>query len=103
MLFLSYFSTVIFCTNCYMHEHFLSFFPYALIRSFPDDPGFARPDIRRLMLLIRCSMRSYMLWEAGVFLYPYCYSYLSFYSFFLIFSISYSVTISFSIHMLSLC
>ena len=35
-----------------------SIFPFkrTLIRSLPDDPGFAHPDIRYFMLLIRCSM-----------------------------------------------
>ena len=32
-----------------MHEHFP--FSYALIRSLPDDPGFARPDFGHFIIL----------------------------------------------------
>ena len=42
----------------YMHELSLTQTP---TRSISDDPGFARPDIGRLFLLCRCSVRLYAL------------------------------------------
>ena len=55
-------------------------FSYTLIRSFPDDPRFARPDTGCFMLLIRCSMRLNILRGAGVSLYLFWYYCILFHS-----------------------
>ena len=77
ILYLSFFSTIYhYVHTIYMHEN--SLFSYALIRSFPDDPGFVRPDTESFMLLIKCSMRLDMLQGAGVSFYLFWYYFLPF-------------------------
>ena len=57
MLYLSYSSIIYhYVHTVYIHEHFPFF--YTLIRSLPDDPGFARPDTGCFMILIRCSIEN---------------------------------------------
>ena len=46
--------TLFICTSSPLYTH-------TLTRSLSDDPGFARPDIGRLILLFRCSLSSYAL------------------------------------------
>ena len=51
----------------YAHCLYARAFPFThtLTRSRSDEPGFARPDIGRLFLLCRCSMRLYALRGTG--------------------------------------
>ena len=80
----------------YMHElSSLHTHTHTLTRSLSDDPGFARLDIGRFVLLCRCSMRLYILQGAWVLL-----------SLILVFSylpvIPDSTFVAFSCHFLSL-
>ena len=50
---------LLFCAHC-LHARAV-LFTHTLTRSLSDDPEFARPEIGRLFLLCRCSMRPYIL------------------------------------------
>ena len=64
MLFSAFSYLLLFYAHCYMHELFPLHTHSPWSRS--DDPGFARPDIGRLFLMCRCSMRRYALRGAWV-------------------------------------
>ena len=59
MLFSSLISAVILLLFVHIVYARVLLFIHTLTRSLSDDPGFARPDIGRLFLLCRCSMRLY--------------------------------------------
>jgi len=83
--------------TCIMHVHYS--FIYILTRSVSDDSGFAHPNIRCFIILIRCSMRprswSFSLSYSGILIYFYscCYLFDSLYIRLSCHSISYSYVI----------
>jgi len=91
---ISVYSFILYAHTLYACALFFLF--YTFIGSLSDDPEFTRPNIRYFMLLIRCSLRSYMLRGAEVSTYSGIIAFLYSCYYFLIL-VSYLVSIPFFI------